>query len=505
MDLTPSSAVQQNNDRQRQRQAGADPNTSPLPDPSATRSNEAHTGTRPAILQQRFAQRMQQSPPDPLLAAASETRRAQVAASMQRNRSAQNQQRQQASAARRRRRQSATPAAATSAAPEPAEPAVHAEAPVPQPTAADMPQPASAAAAARGGSAPGNPSVDALMWSQVELSQVPLAQVQLFMRQGGTGMSVLQAQQIHWAERQRHADQRMQQRQARRRQQATDAATAAAGGQVEQGQPAELSQQHPAVAAGQADEGQPIAVPQQQQLPQHPRRSGRIAQQQARQEAPSVLMNVFAATPQAQQPAPPADGRAALQPVVEGLGFPKHEMGPRTLLCTHCQARLWPEENKGSSGAPHGGSLCCYEGKSCSPTWQTPPQLIKQLFTSNSPRSRQFRKHARLYNSALQMASSGLVDVAPRQGISTIAIRGALHHLLGPLAPAEGQQHQFAQLYIIDDPELEVESRIAALGQVGPTMDAELLQEIQNCLHTHNTYVREIKQTKVCTCTPQGC
>lgn len=129
--------------------------------------------------------------------------------------------------------------------------------------------------------------------------------------------------------------------------------------------------------------------------------------------------------------------------------------------------------------------------------FQPPPNLIKDLFTSTSTRARQFRKHARLYNSALQMASSGLVDVAPQQGASVIAIKGAVHHLLGSLVPPAGQQHQFAQLYIIDDPQHEVQSRIAALGQAGTALDAELLQDIQSCLHTHNAYVRQFKQAKV--------
>ena len=76
-----------------------------------------------------------------------------------------------------------------------------------------------------------------------------------------------------------------------------------------------------------------------------------------------------------------------------------------------------------------------------------------------------------------------------------------MHHLLGPAVPADGQPHQFAQLYIIEDQDKEVEARLAALGLAGRDLDAELLQEIQQCLHTHNTYVRELKQTKVrCLC-----
>jgi hypothetical protein len=189
-----------------------------------------------------------------------------------------------------------------------------------------------------------------------------------------------------------------------------------------------------------------------------------------------------------------------LQPVVEGPDFPRHDIGGRTLLCSYCHAKLWPHENKGHAAVPHGGSLCCYEGKSCSiqHTFQSPPQLLRQLFTGTNDRSKTFRKNARKYNSALQMASSGLKDIAPqRGGPSVIAIRGALHHLLGPAVPAAGQPHQFAQLYIIEDQNEEVAARMAALGQGGDDMDAGLLQEIQQCLHTHNTYVRELKQAKV--------
>jgi hypothetical protein len=427
-------------------------------------------------LQQQFVQRMQCEPPpdplpDPLLAAAAERRRAQYAASKQRLREAQAQKRKQAAEARKQRHRSAAapapaPAAGTAAAPTPA-PAAGTDA-SPQPAA--TPTEAAAAAGPQGRVA----AELAMEWSQQELSQVPLAQVQLLL-QGGQ-MSVLQAQQIHAGQRQRRAVERQQQHHTRRQQAAAAAAPAAA-----------------AAAAQQQQQQQPPA-PQQQQ--QGPRRSARVAQQQQEQQQQ-----------QAQQRAPPpprahrvaAGGKAALQPVVEGPRFPKHNLGPRALQCSHCHAKLWQQENKGTVAAPHGGSLCCYQGKSCSiqDSFQPPPQLIRELFTSNSPRSRGFRKQARAYNSALQMASSGLRDIAPQQGVSVIAIRGAVHHLLGPLVPADGQQKQFAQLYIIDDPQDEVQSRIAALGQAGSALDAALLQEIQDCLHNNNTYVRAIKQTMV--------
>jgi len=251
MDLTPASALQQHDDRQRQRQAASETALSPLPHAA----QDTPTAAGAARLQQRFEQCMQhtqlsnhmlaagavslqqgfvqqtQQPapllaagavslqqgvvqqtqlPDPLLAAAGARRRAQKAASKQREREAKAQQRQQASlaaAARRQRRRSEAAAAAAAGEPQP-QPAAAGE-PQPQPAAAaGEPQPVAPPQPA----AQGISSQDALMWSQLELSQVPLAQVQLIMQQGGMGMSVQQAQQIHWGQQQRRAAICVQQR-----------------------------------------------------------------------------------------------------------------------------------------------------------------------------------------------------------------------------------------------------------------------------------------------------
>jgi hypothetical protein len=65
------------------------------------------------------------------------------------------------------------------------------------------------------------------------------------------------------------------------------------------------------------------------------------------------------------------------------------------------------------------------------------------------------------------MASTGLHIHSPQQGISMIAIKGAVHHLLGPLQPAEHDVPQFAQLYIIDSMDAQVTTRLADLGATG--------------------------------------
>jgi hypothetical protein len=68
------------------------------------------------------------------------------------------------------------------------------------------------------------------------------------------------------------------------------------------------------------------------------------------------------------------------------------------------------------------------------------PQPLRDLLTSvpseHQPlplATKDFKQNIRVYNSALQMASIGLHIHSPEQGISMIAIKGAEHHLLGPL------------------------------------------------------------------------
>jgi hypothetical protein len=102
------------------------------------------------------------------------------------------------------------------------------------------------------------------------------------------------------------------------------------------------------------------------------------------------------------------------------------------------------------------------------------PQPFKDLLTSVPtehqplpPATKDFRQNIHAYNSALQMASTGLHIHSPQQGISMIAIKGVVHHLMGPLQPAEHDVPQFAQLYIIDSMDAHVTTRLAALGVTG--------------------------------------
>jgi len=87
------------------------------------------------------------------------------------------------------------------------------------------------------------------------------------------------------------------------------------------------------------------------------------------------------------------------------------------------------------------------------------------------------------------MASSGINIQSPADGVSMIAIRGAVHHLLGPLAPPQGSPHQFAQLYIIDNSNAQAAARFVVLDQGNVDLDRCTLQELQQMLLGSNVYV----------------
>jgi len=75
-----------------------------------------------------------------------------------------------------------------------------------------------------------------------------------------------------------------------------------------------------------------------------------------------------------------------------------------------------------------------------------------------------------------------------------IAIRGVVHHLLGPLPPLQGSPHQFAQLYIIDNADAQVAARFATFSQGNVDLDHRILQELQQMFLENNVYVQRFVQ-----------
>ncbi len=140
-------------------------------------------------------------------------------------------------------------------------------------------------------------------------------------------------------------------------------------------------------------------------------------------------------------------GKQALHTADEVEGLVVHSLGAISHRCTHCNALRFEHEKKRTT-------LCCGGGKMSGLNNALPapaPQPLRDLLTSVPnehqplpPATKYFKQNIRAYNSALQMASTGLHIHSPEQGISMIAIKGAVHHLLGPLQPAEHDVPQFA-------------------------------------------------------------
>ena len=73
-----------------------------------------------------------------------------------------------------------------------------------------------------------------------------------------------------------------------------------------------------------------------------------------------------------------------------------HFCGYRNNACTFCSALRWSEESN---------SICCYSGKTNLSQFPDPPELLKELFSSQDERAVVFRKYIRQLNNALAMAS----------------------------------------------------------------------------------------------------
>jgi hypothetical protein len=92
------------------------------------------------------------------------------------------------------------------------------------------------------------------------------------------------------------------------------------------------------------------------------------------------------------------------------------------------------------------------------------------------------------------MASFGVNIQSPADGVSMIAIRGAVHHLMGPLAPLQGSPHQFVQLYIIDNADAQAVAHFVVPGQGNVDLDRHTVQELQQMLLGSNVYVQRFVQ-----------
>ena len=91
---------------------------------------------------------------------------------------------------------------------------------------------------------------------------------------------------------------------------------------------------------------------------------------------------------------------------------------------------------------------------------------------------------SRAYNNALAMASVGCKEVRQGGFNPTFTVQGKLHHTIGTLLPADGEDPKFAQLFFVDS-----DHRIQQHANLNP----RILKEIQSELKDINPYLKSFK------------
>jgi hypothetical protein len=132
---------------------------------------------------------------------------------------------------------------------------------------------------------------------------------------------------------------------------------------------------------------------------------------------------------------------------------------------------------------------------------QAAPEPLRRLLTADpnsDAEAKQFQANIRKYNSLLQMASSGIKVASPATGISMLAVTGGIYHMLPSLQPNPLEPAKWAQLYIIDQEDMQLARRLEALN-LDPNSDSggirrQTLRSLQQMLHNDNQYVRRFKQ-----------
>lgn len=85
-----------------------------------------------------------------------------------------------------------------------------------------------------------------------------------------------------------------------------------------------------------------------------------------------------------------------------------HYLGPSSYKCPSCHALHWIAEKKqGSPVSRPTFAECCRSGEVDLPLLDPLPAALRALYDGEDRRAKEFRKHIRLYNSALAFTSTG--------------------------------------------------------------------------------------------------
>ncbi len=139
-------------------------------------------------------------------------------------------------------------------------------------------------------------------------------------------------------------------------------------------------------------------------------------------------------------------------------------------------------------------SLCCENGKVLLPNLLVTLQELEILLTNKESSAVKFQDQICIYNSVLAFTSFGAkVDESVTGGLGpySFRIQGEFYHKIGSLCHAEGQQPQFAQLYI-HDTKREHQNRHAVM----PSLDPTTLDRLLTMMYNINPYIEVFKMAR---------
>ena len=163
------------------------------------------------------------------------------------------------------------------------------------------------------------------------------------------------------------------------------------------------------------------------------------------------------------------------------------------IVCPNCHALYFNCEKLTNSFNLHPKfGMCCLQGQiQLSIISQSPP-LLHQLLKSSTPHTQKFRDDIYQYNSAFAFTSVAMDvvnTILSSHGPYSLRIHSEMYHKMGSLLPQDGQQPEYAQMYIYDD-----QAALAAHNSRNPNLDPLLMGELQQMLIANNPFVPLYKQ-----------
>src|SRR5271170_1006039 len=173
------------------------------------------------------------------------------------------------------------------------------------------------------------------------------------------------------------------------------------------------------------------------------------------------------------------------------------------ISCPHCNALHWKEEAlTKTTGGNLKYSMCCSAGAVRLPIGNDTPEPIRTLLTETrvnangkvvwTERTSEFQHNIRSYNNSVSFTSLGakldraIVNTLHAQGIYTFRIQCALHHSMGSLLPPPGERPRFAQVYLYDSAQEQIQFR----HETHPNLDLGILALLTRVLRDVNPLVQ---------------